>query len=126
MLGSSRSTEPLSPPKPTVNAGLRILIAGAQPAPEAAVTPPVKAPVEAAVPSAGIQNGIHLGTLTRALVVAGLVSADLALVGWATYSAVTHKHVLSLWGAAGCTGSILVAALCGAAAVSLITVPRQK
>jgi hypothetical protein len=117
LLGSSRSTGPAPSSKPAVNTGLRILIAGAPQADEAAggatEAPAVKD--EATLPC-----GIRLGRLTRMLAVMGLTSADLALLGWATEHVVAHKHALSLWAAVGCTCSLLVAAMCGAAAVSLI------
>ena len=70
--------------------------------------------------------GLQLGPLTQLIAVGGLAGADLALLGWTTHYVVTHQHILSFWGAAGCAGSVLVAALCGITAMSLIAVPPRK
>ena len=71
-------------------------------------------------------RGPKLAPLTQILAVGGLASADVALLGWTTHYVVTHQHALSFWGAAGCTGSVLVAALCGIAAMILIAIPPKK
>jgi len=114
-----------APKAPSVNAGLRILIAGAQPAPDVSTGVAIETPAGAKSETTFPPRGLQLGPLTQTLAVGGLAGADLALLGWTTHYVVTHKHILSLWGAAGCTGSVLVAALCGMAAMSLIAAPKR-
>lgn len=123
LLGSSRGTESVSPSKPPVNAGLRILIAGAPQGDEAGGVPAEAPEVKDA---ATLPHGIRLGRITRMLAVGGLASADLALLGWATQYVVAHKHTLSFWAAIGCTCSLVVAAMCGTAAASLIALSDKK
>jgi hypothetical protein len=126
LLGSNRGNEPAPASKPSVNAGLRILIAGAPQAPDVSANVAIEGPVpltgETPLPFRKLQPG----PLTQILAVGGLASADLALLGWTTHYVVTHQHALNFWGAAGCTGSVLVAALCGTAAMSLIAIPHKK
>ena len=126
LLGSNRSAEPVPEPKSNLNPGLRILIAGApqtsDETPTAPIVPLPETEGEAAIPP----NGIHLGTFTRMLAVTGLASADVALIGWAAQYAVLHKHNMSFGAAAGCTCSILVAALCGTTAAKLLSAPGKK
>jgi hypothetical protein len=125
LLGSNRGKEPAPPSKPSVNAGLRILIAGAQPAPDVSTGVIIETPAGGQSETTFPPRGLQLGPLTQTLAVGGLAGADLALLGWTTHYIVTHKHILSFWGAAGCTGSVLVAALCGMAAMSLIAAPKR-
>ena len=126
LLGSDRSTAPVSPTKPPVTSGLRILIAGAQPTPDqsagAAIETSVPPESEATLPS----HGLHLNPLMQIFAVGGLACADLGLLGWTTHYVVTHQHILGFWDAIGCTASVLVAAICGTAAMCLILGSNRK
>ena len=126
LLGSSRSTEPVSTSKPPVNAGLRILIAGAQPTPDQSEGAASESPAPLIPEAARPANGLHLSPLTQIFAVGGLACADLGLLGWTTHYVVTHQHVLGFLGAIGCTASVLVAAVCGTAAMCLIMVSNKK
>jgi hypothetical protein len=126
LLGSNRGTEPAAAEKPSINPGLRILIAGASQTPEKSASAPITPPEATPRESKSSPNETHLHPLTRVLAVGGLASGDLALLGWTAHYAFTHQHILGFWGAAGCTGSVLVAALCGTAAASLAITPSQR
>jgi len=123
LLGSNRGTAPESPSKPPEQAGLRILIAGAPAEPDKITDARIETP--AAPGNEETLHEIHLGRITRVLAVGGLVSADVALLGWTTHYVISHQHSLSLWAAAGCTGSVLLAAWCGTAAARLVTLPGK-
>jgi hypothetical protein len=60
------------------------------------------------------------------LAAGALVGADLTLLGWSAHYVLSHKHALGFWGGAGCASSILLAAVCGAAAASLMGASEKK
>ena len=125
LLGSDRGTAPVSSSQPPVTSGLRILIAGAQPPEQstgAAIETSAPTETEATLPS----HGLHLNPLMQIFAAGGLACADLGLLAWTTHYVVTHQHILGFWDAIGCTASVLVAAMCGTAAMCLITVSNKK
>ena len=124
LLGSNDRT-PQQPSSRLPGVGLRILIDGAQretqssraAAPASTSTPNARTEI----PNSKKENDGEL--LTRVFVVAALVSADIALLGWAAHHAFTHQQALSSAGIAACLGSGMAAALCGCAATLIIAGP---
>ena len=119
LLGGSRptdaapGTDPAVPPRP-VDGGLRILIEGAQREPEVTQTSTPVVPV--ATPTTPRPD-----PLPGQLAVLTLLAADLALLGWTGWHVATHLHTMGWAGLTLCAASTLLAALCGCAAVLILS-----
>ena len=111
LLGSHRTANPSIPAARRVDVGLRILIDGAGRADE---TERPAGRTETKEPA-----GTTDSTAVRLLAVVALISADAMLLGWAVKLALAHPHTLGFLPALGGALSVLVAALCGCAAILL-------
>ena len=119
---NDRAAQQPSAPARAPGVGLRILIDGAQretQSSRSATTAPTITPIaRTEIPNSKKETAGEL--FARVLTVLALVSADIALLGWAAHHALTHQHALSSSGIAACLGSGMAAAMCGCAAMLII------
>jgi hypothetical protein len=125
LLGSNRTGAEPSSPARAPGVGLRILIDGV-PQPSASATQPGE-PVRPSVIPAPEQMHESVAThLAQMMAIVTLATADVALLGWPLFYVATQDGPLSARAGLLCSGSIVLGAACGCAAVLMRSTCARK
>jgi hypothetical protein len=105
--------------------GLRILIDGA-PQQSESTTQPGESVRPAIIPAPELAQESDATQLAQLIAIVTLATADLALLGWPLFYVATQDGPLSARTGLLCSGSIVLGAACGCAAVLMGSTGAQK